>query len=104
MLLTGLPCPGCGITKSFIFLYQGHLLQSFYYHLFGPFAFLACLAAIVTLGTELFTNKNYFNRFIYNKKLAYVLGFSLALYHFTRLVHYLLNNNLQAILKNSIWM
>ena len=104
MMLTGLPCPGCGITKSLIFLYQGDIIKSFYYHLFGPFAFLFCLTAILTLSIELITQKEYFNQVIYNKNIAYTLGFVLAFYHFTRLVNYLINNNVHTILKNSIWM
>ena len=30
-MLTGFPCPGCGITKSLIFFYEGDFLKSIYY-------------------------------------------------------------------------
>ena len=36
-LLTGFPCPGCGITKSMIFLYEGDFLKSIYYSLLPTF-------------------------------------------------------------------
>lgn len=29
---TGLYCPGCGITRSFVFLFHGNFLTSFYYY------------------------------------------------------------------------
>ena len=104
MMLSGLPCPGCGITKSLIFLYQGDLIKSFYYHLFGPFAFLFCLATIIVLLAELITKREYFNTLIYNKNLAYVLGITLGLYHISRLAYYLFSNNWEEILQKSIWM
>lgn len=30
--LTGLPCPGCGMTRSFLHLFEGHLEEAFFYH------------------------------------------------------------------------
>ena len=34
--LTGLPCPGCGLTRSCLCLLRGDLGQSVAYHAFGP--------------------------------------------------------------------
>src|ERR1700729_3049579 len=101
-MLTGFPCPGCGITKSLIFLYEGNLSKSIYYHLFGPLVFLFCITAILVLTTELITNREYFRSILYNKKLAYFLGFSLAIYHFTRLIYFISANNIHDILRQSI--
>ncbi|HRH59986.1 MAG TPA: DUF2752 domain-containing protein [Chitinophagaceae bacterium] len=102
-MITGLPCPGCGITKSLIFLYEGNLSKSFYYHLFGPFTFLFCIAAIVILALELITHKEYFRNILFNNKVAYTLGAALAIYHFTRLVIFLSANSMDDILHQSIW-
>jgi hypothetical protein len=33
--LTGLPCPGCGLTRSFVCLGHGHLRESLYWHPLG---------------------------------------------------------------------
>jgi len=30
--ITGLPCPGCGLTRAFISLYKGNMLEAFMYH------------------------------------------------------------------------
>ena len=102
-LLTGFPCPGCGITKSLIFFYEGDFLKSIYYHLFGPFTFLFCIIAIVVLTAELVTKKEYFQKILYSKKLAYTLGTTLAIYHLTRLIFFISTNNIYDILRQSIW-
>ena len=46
-LLTGLPCPGCGMTRSLSAMLHGNLALSFRYHPLGPVLFagaVACLA------------------------------------------------------------
>jgi hypothetical protein len=44
---TGLPCPGCGLTRSVLTLLRGHPEDSFLLHPFGPPLFLAMLFALV---------------------------------------------------------
>ena len=102
-MITGFPCPGCGITKSLIFLYEGDFGKSIYYHLFGPLTLLFCIAAILVLSLELVTKKEYFQNILYSKKLAYVLGSTLAVYHLVRLVVVITANNIDEILQQSIW-
>ncbi len=48
--VTGLPCPGCGLTRSCIALAEGHPLESLRYHLFGPLL----LAGIVLMAVLAF--------------------------------------------------
>src|SRR5262249_10330446 len=43
--LTGLPCPGCGLTHSFCALVRGHLAQAFEYNILGPAVFLFSVLA-----------------------------------------------------------
>lgn len=102
-MLSGFPCPGCGITKSLVFLYAGDFVKSIYYHLFGPLTFLFCIVAIFVLSLELITKKEYFQNILFNKKIAYVLGSTLAVYHIIRLILFISTNNIDAILKESIW-
>ncbi len=103
-MLTGFPCPGCGITKSLVYLYEGDLYKSFSYHLFGPFAFLFCLVTIAVLSIELIKGSNYFGSIFYSKKLAYYLGYTLAAYHLVRIIHFIYSNSIQSILHQSVWM
>ena len=102
-MVTGFPCPGCGITKSLVYFYQGDLYKSLSYHLLGPFVIAFSLAAIIVLSFELITKRDFFNGIMYNKKLAYGLGFFLVVYHIIRLVFFIKNNSIDSILKESIW-
>lgn len=38
-LLTGLPCPLCGMTRAFVAMAQGHVAQAFDAHVLGPAAY-----------------------------------------------------------------
>jgi len=102
-LITGFPCPGCGITKSFISFYEGDILRSFYYHLFGPFIIFFCVLTVIILSIELFTRKAYFRRILYSRRIAYIMAVILVIYHLTRLVVFVSTNNFDEILRQSIW-
>jgi len=41
--LLGVPCPGCGLTRSFAALIRGDLLKAVILNPMGPVLFLACL-------------------------------------------------------------
>jgi hypothetical protein len=41
--LTGLPCPGCGLTHSFCALTQGDIAGGFAFNLLGPLLYLALI-------------------------------------------------------------
>ena len=55
--LTGIPCPTCGMTRSFTAIAHGNLVQAAQQHLFGPFVFLLLAGVIVHLVWELQTNQ-----------------------------------------------
>ena len=101
-MLTGFPCPGCGITKSLVYFYEGDLWRSLTFHLFGPFVILFSLATIVVLTTELITKKEYFNAYLYNRKMAYFLAAILVVYHIIRLVYFIKTNDFDSLLKQTI--
>jgi hypothetical protein len=102
-MLTGFPCPGCGITKSLVYFYEGDLPKSLHYHILGPFVIAFSLLTIIVLTTELITKKEYFNRWLYSKKLAYGLGIFLAVYHIIRLGYFIHDNSWSSIAHQSIW-
>lgn len=52
----GFPCPGCGLTSSFMSLARGHIIDAFKYNAAGPI-----LYSILAVGAYDYTRK-YFNR------------------------------------------
>jgi len=44
--VTGLPCPGCGMTRAFLSLLQGQWSIALHYHLFAPFFMLIGLLVV----------------------------------------------------------
>ena len=104
-MATGFPCPGCGITKSMVFFYDGNIYKSLYYHLFGPFVVIVCIFLLVKFSIEFFKNReilsiSYQNR----KKIAYIIAAILILYHFVRVIYFIATNGYSDILKESIWV
>lgn len=102
-MLTGFPCPSCGITKSLVYFYEGDLQKSLYYHILGPFVILFCVATIGVLTTELITKKEYFTQLLFNKKIAYGLAIFLVTYHFIRIIYFINDNSIDDIMRQSIW-
>ena len=51
--LTGIPCPTCGMTRSFMAIARGDLHQAVAYHLFSPLVFLFFVVAAIHLALEL---------------------------------------------------
>jgi len=102
-MISGLPCPGCGVTKSIYFFLTGDFLKSIHYHLFGPLVVIFCLFLIPQLLVEITSGRAYDRRFYFNKKLGTLAGISLGTYHFIRTVHFLFTHSLFEIWKESIW-
>lgn len=102
-MLTGFPCPGCGITKSIVYFYEGDIYRSLLHHLFGPIFILFCVLVLFKLIAEIIYQKPFFDRIFYSMKLAYIMGILLGIYHLIRLFFYIKNNNLDSVLKQSIW-
>lgn len=102
-MLTGFPCPSCGITKSIVYFYEGDIVKSITYHILGPAVVFFCLFIIGLLAIELKTKKEYFNQYLYSRKLAYGLAIFLVVYHIIRLFYFVNEHSFQEILKESIW-
>ncbi|CAN5414389.1 hypothetical protein BH10PLA1_BH10PLA1_17110 [soil metagenome] len=87
-LMTGLPCPGCGLTRSFCSLAHGDVRSALAFHLLGPGLFLAVIAGIPVLFYEGFTRRRvgWWNRMLYSKRSGIILGTLLLTYHLARLV------------------
>jgi hypothetical protein len=46
--LTGLPCPGCGMTRAFCAIAHGHLFKAIGFNAISPIAFLGAVFAWAT--------------------------------------------------------
>lgn len=87
---TGIPCPTCGMTRSFMAIVQGDLQQAVHHHLFGPVLFLIFLIATVHISLELFRQRRlqpFYSSWIKRRQLVFTsLGLYL-LYYGLRLQH-----------------
>lgn len=100
---TGFPCPSCGITKSIVYFYDGNIIKSLSFHLFGPLVVSFCLFIIILFSVELITKKVYFRKWFFNRKLAYYLAAFLVVYHIIRLVLFVQENSWGEIIQQSVW-
>lgn len=55
--LTGLPCPACGLTRSFVYTTHGHLAEAFHSHAFGPLLVLVIIGAALVLAVRAATRR-----------------------------------------------
>ncbi|MFA5301298.1 MAG: DUF2752 domain-containing protein [Bacteroidales bacterium] len=102
-MLTGLPCPGCGMIKSMVSLYRGDLAESFRNHLFGPLLVLFFISALFVMTVELIRGRNYKKRWLYNMKLAYGTAVLMGGYHLVRIILFVTSHSFGEILQESIW-
>jgi Protein of unknown function (DUF2752) len=54
---TGVICPSCGMTRSFMAIARGDWASAIDYHLFGPLLFVGFGLTIIQTIWELFTNQ-----------------------------------------------
>ena len=47
--LTGIPCPGCGLSRASILLLRGEVAESFRFHAFGPIFLFAIFALFLSV-------------------------------------------------------
>ena len=81
--LTGLPCPGCGLTRSLVAALHGDVKQSFQYHRLGLLTLLYVLLqfiyrigaiAVPVLTVRIFGPEKYLNRGIVILAALYLLN------------------------------
>jgi hypothetical protein len=57
--LTGHPCPFCGGTRSFAYMWQGDIADSVRLYPMGPVLFASSLAAVAALATGIVTGRTW---------------------------------------------
>ncbi|BDI16684.1 hypothetical protein ANSO36C_24860 [Nostoc cf. commune SO-36] len=86
--LTGIPCPTCGMTRSFIAIAQGDLVQAVAENLFGPVLFASFVIVAIHIALELLTKRRitaFYSHLVKQRKLQIIGLFSVLTYHIIRL-------------------
>ncbi len=102
--LTGLPCPGCGLTHSFAAVSRGDFIEAFHFHFFGPFIYIALLIFIFILFTEIFLDKKYprLRKIFFSKSFTFTFGIILFLFFSFRIYNLVLTGEFSKLLSNSV--
>ena len=102
--LTGLPCPGCGLTHSFASVSSGHFTEAFKFHFFGPFIYVTVLIFIFILSSELFFDKKFprLRKIFFSKRFTYIFGIILFLFFSFRIYNLVLTGEFTKLLQNSV--
>jgi hypothetical protein len=85
---TGIPCPGCGMTKSFMAIARGDWSQAVTHNLFGPFLFTCFVLIVVHVSLELLTQRRvraFYCQLLTSKKSLLLVLIVVLLYHTFRL-------------------
>lgn len=85
---TGIPCPGWGMTRSFMAMARGDWQQAVTYHLFGPVVFVGFGLAAIHWGMELVRNRKIHvppGKLLRMPKVQILAFLALLGYHGTRL-------------------
>ncbi|MGP1386213.1 MAG: DUF2752 domain-containing protein [Thainema sp.] len=88
MRYVGIPCPGWGLTRSFMAVARGDLAQAVSHHLFGPVLFVGFAIATLHLVTELIRNQKipvFYGPTLRNPKFQIFCFLVLVGYHGVRL-------------------
>lgn len=64
---TGVPCPGCGLTRSFVATAHGDLDGAFAVHAFGPVLFLASTLGLLALLGWTLSGRRPLNRRLFSR-------------------------------------
>ena len=90
LALTGIPCPSCGMTRSFVAIARGEIAKSLSYHGLGIFVFISFVLVAIHLAIEITSGRSLYGRFHdwlfrYRVRLGGAIVASLFIYHAIRL-------------------
>jgi hypothetical protein len=102
--LTGIPCPSCGMTRSFLAIARGNLPASIEYHLFGIILFISLLITVIHLSLELGIKRNittFYSRLIHQETNLIILLIIFLVYYLVRLYYWGISGELITDFYNS---
>ncbi len=101
---TGIPCPSCGLTRSFMAVARGDWTQAFTQHLFGPFLFAIFLIGAIHLALELLIGYRvtaFYEKVLRERKLQWIFLLRVLIYYGLRLYYLLKSGKLSLAFERS---
>lgn len=90
--VTGLPCPGCGLTHSFCALARGNVGEAFEFNLLGPFLYAVLVLVWVRSAFVLFNREQavrVFDRIAQRLNVVRAFAYAFAVFGVARIVYLL---------------
>jgi hypothetical protein len=102
--LIGLPCPACGLTRSFCYLSYGHIAEAAAQNALGLPLFLLCLFFPALWFAEWLLRRRLIDwRPWQTERVAMSLGAIVALYHVSRLIWWAQSGTLRTQYFETSW-
>jgi len=103
-LLTGLPCPSCGLTRSFCAMSHGHLVQALTEHWMGPALFAATALAVPIFALQALARRRFgwVDRILYSKPIGYGLALGMVAFQCYRLASMTLGGHLISAMHSAL--
>jgi hypothetical protein len=81
---TGLPCPACGLTRAFVCIGHGRLLESVHWHPLGLIVYVGCVLVWAQCAMHVWKKRDLvslpliFRRYLFSGALAlfFIVGFA----------------------------
>jgi hypothetical protein len=102
-LLTGIPCPSCGLTRSFCAAAHGDFSAAFGFHVIGPILFAATAIAIPLCILEVVRGRRFegAHRVLFSSRVAWFEAGVFVAYHLWRLIAQIADGELARSMKTS---
>ena len=101
--MTGIPCPGCGMTRAFFSMAHGRILDSLQYNALGTTIFIGILVLLIFTVLDFFRSTNYYGYVVSNGRLFQSLIVAFVIFGFIRLVAFIISDS-DTFFHEHIWI